>query len=45
MNYKFIFIRNENREMKRVKCYIMPEKCKCKPKYKIVSFKETCTSN
>ena len=39
MNYKYIFIRDDNGETKRVKCYIMPEKCKCKPRYKIVSVK------
>jgi len=39
MDYKWIFVRGDNGEMKRVKCYIMPEKCKCKPHYKIVSVK------
>lgn len=39
MNYKYIFIKDDNGEIKRVKCYIMPEKCKCKPRYKIVLVK------
>lgn len=30
MQYKWIFIRNENGEHVKVKCYIVPDKCRCK---------------
>ena len=41
MEYKWIFVRDDNGERKKVKCFIVPKKnnCKCKPKYKIVSVK------
>lgn len=36
MEFKWIFITNDKGDKVRTKCFIIPKKCECKPRYKII---------